>query len=135
MPTVKTHLMFQGDAEAAVELYALVFKDFLVCNVERYGEGEPGTAGSFKSAQVSFSGHELTIFDSPPVHDCNFTPSMSLFVGFETQDDLDAAFADLSKEGQVMMPLDDYGFSARYGWIADRFGVSWQLNLPHDLSD
>ena len=32
--------------------------------------------------------------------------------------------------GQVLMPLDNYGFSARFGWVADRFGVSWQLNLP-----
>lgn len=130
MPTVKTHLMFQGDAEDAVNLYASVFEDFRVSAVERYGEGEPAAAGAFKLAHVSFSGHELMIFDPPPVHEFGFTPSMSLFVDFETREEIDAAFAGLSQDGTVMMPLDDYGFSARYGWIADRFGVSWQLNLP-----
>lgn len=130
MTTVKTHMMFQGKAEDAISLYSSVFKDFQVNAVERYGEGEPAPAGAFKLAHVSFSGHELIILDSPPVHDFDFTPSMSLFVDFETSEDLDAAFAELSKDGTVMMPLDDYGFSERFGWIADRYGVSWQLNLP-----
>ncbi len=135
MSKVKTHIMFQGRAEDAVNLYSSVFKDFHVNKVERYGEGEPVAAGAFKLAQVSFSGHDLMILDSPPVHDFSFTPSISLFVDFETQGDLDAAFAELSKDGEVMMPLGDYGFSARYGWIADRYGVSWQLNLPNDQND
>jgi len=132
MPKVKTHLMFQGAAEDAIKLYSSTFNDFQVKDIERYGEGEPGASGALKLAQVTFSGHELMIYDSPPVHDFSFTPSMSLYIDFETLDDLNAAFAALSEDGAVMMPLDDYGFSARYGWIADRFGVSWQLNLPSD---
>ena len=127
--------MFQGNAENAVNLYSSVFKDFHVNKVERHGEDEQAVAGAFKLAHVSFSGHELMIFDSPPVHDFSFTPSISLFVDFETQDDLNAAFAELSKDGEVLMPLGDYGFSARYGWLADRYGVSWQLNLPNKQSD
>jgi len=51
-------------------------------------------------------------------------------VDFDTQDALETAFASLSKDGTVMMPLDDYGFSKRFGWLADKFSVSWQLNLP-----
>lgn len=130
MPKVKTHLMFQGNAEDAVRLYAATFADFEMTNVERYGEDEHVLAGALKLAHVSFCGHELMIFNSPPVHDFSFTPSISLYVEFETPDALDAAFAELSEDGEVLMPLDDYGFSARYGWVADRFGVSWQLNLP-----
>lgn len=130
MTKVKTYLMFQGDAEKAVDLYSSAFKDFEVGDVESYGEGEQVEAGSFKLANVSFAGHELIIFDSPPVHDFSFTPSMSIFVDFDTQDELEAAFVKLSEDGEVMMPLDSYGFSRRFGWIADRYGVSWQLNLP-----
>ena len=54
---------------------------------------------------------------------------MSLFVNCEGREELDAAFARLSAEGHVFMPLDNYGFSSRFGWCSDRFGVSWQLNL------
>lgn len=130
MVKVKTHLMFQGKAQEAVDLYSSVFKEFKVGSIVPYGEGEQVTAGAFKMAEVSFAGHALLIFDSPPVHDFSFTPSMSLFVDFDTVEELETAFEKLSEEGQVMMPLDDYGFSKQYGWVADRFGVSWQLNLP-----
>ena len=54
---------------------------------------------------------------------------MSLFVECEDDAELSRVFAVLSEGGQVLMPLDDYGFSTRFGWVADRFGVSWQLNL------
>lgn len=130
MSKVKTHMMFQGEAENAVKLYASVFSDFQVGDIERYAEGEPGPVGAFKNAHVSFAGHELIIFDSPPMHDFTFTPSISLYVDLETAEEIEAAFAKLSEGGQVMMPLDDYGFSQRFGWLADRYGVSWQLNLP-----
>ncbi|MCP5432216.1 MAG: VOC family protein [Alphaproteobacteria bacterium] len=127
---VRTHMMFQGEAEKALALYASAFADFRVGDVARYGEGEGGAPGAFKLAPVSFAGHELLVFDSPPVHAFAFTPSMSLFVDFDTQEALEAAFATLSADGEVMMPPGSYGFSRRFAWIADRFGVSWQLNLP-----
>lgn len=49
----------------------------------------------------------------------------------ECQDEaeLDRAFARLSEGGQVLMPVGNYGFSSKFGWVSDRFGVSWQLNL------
>ncbi len=59
-----------------------------------------------------------------------FTPSVSLFVGCESEVELHAAFARLSAGGEVMMPPDNYGFSAKFARVNDRFGVSWQLNLP-----
>ena len=130
MTKVRTHMMFQGDAKRAVDLYSSVFEDFEVGEVELYEEGEQVAGGSFKLASVSFAGHELIIFESPPVHDLSFTPSMSIFVDFDTQDELEAAFAKLSEDGEVMMPLGSYGFSKRFGFVADRHGVSWQLNLP-----
>ncbi len=130
MVNVKTHIMFQGDAEQAVELYSSIFKDFQVNHLERYAEGEQVTAGSFKLAHVSFAGRELLVLDSPPVHAFSFTRSMSIYVNFETSEELEAAFSKLGEDGEIMMPLDGYGFSKRFGWVADRYGVSWQLNLP-----
>jgi uncharacterized glyoxalase superfamily protein PhnB len=54
---------------------------------------------------------------------------MSLFVDFDGAADLHRAFERLAEDGDMKMPLADYGFNARFGWLTDRFGVSWQLNL------
>ena len=54
---------------------------------------------------------------------------MTDIVDFDSAAELERVFAMLADGGQVLMPLDDYGFSKRFGWLNDRFGVSWQLNL------
>ncbi|MGI9351956.1 MAG: VOC family protein [Rhizobiaceae bacterium] len=132
MPQVSTHLMFQGNASDAIDTYSSIFSDFNVENIEKYGEDEQGEPDTIKQAYVSFAGHKLIVIDSPPVHEFDFTPSMSLFIDFENEEALESAFARLSEAGNTMMPLNDYGFSKRFGWLSDKFGVSWQLNLPYD---
>ena len=62
-------------------------------------------------------------------HDFTFTPSISIFVDCDDEAELEEVFEQLSRGGEVLMPIDDYGFSAGFGWVSDRFGVSWQLNL------
>ncbi len=122
--------MFQeGKAQAALDLYASVFSGFKVVSVEKYGTND-GTPGLVKIAEVDFSGQQLVVIDSPIRHEFDFTPSVSLFVNFDGAVDLDRAFEELVVGGEVKMPLDDYGFSQRFGWLTDRFGMSWQLNLP-----
>jgi predicted 3-demethylubiquinone-9 3-methyltransferase (glyoxalase superfamily) len=72
---------------------------------------------------------EAVRFYSPNKHDFGFTPAMSIFVDCESEEELQHAFRQLSVDGNVLMPLDNYGFSAHFGWLNDRFGVSWQPNL------
>ena len=67
--------------------------------------------------------------DSAAPHAFTFTPAMSLFVECESEEEIRRLYSALSNAGQVLMPLDDYGFSKQFGWVNDRFGVSWQLNL------
>jgi predicted 3-demethylubiquinone-9 3-methyltransferase (glyoxalase superfamily) len=121
--------MFEGDAEKAMNLYTAVFRRSEVARIERYGPGEPGVEGSVKRADFTIGGHRLICIDSYVKHGFSFTPSVSIFVECEDDAELDRAFGELSAGGQVLMPLDNYGFSTRFGWINDRFGVSWQLNL------
>ncbi|MFN2614393.1 MAG: VOC family protein [Actinomycetota bacterium] len=116
--------MFTGQASDAMELYAATFPQFHVESVER-----DGAERRIKIARASLCGHALIVIDSPAHHDFTFTPSVSLFVECESAEELERAFATLSDGGKVFMPLDDYGFSARFGWCSDRFGMSWQLNL------
>jgi predicted 3-demethylubiquinone-9 3-methyltransferase (glyoxalase superfamily) len=106
-----------------------LFGDSEIRRVEHYGPGEPGAEGSVKAATFTLGGREFLCFNSPTKHDFSFTPSISLFVECESPAELDEVFGRLADGGEVLMPLDAYGFSARFGWVKDRFGVSWQLNL------
>ena len=127
--SVSTFLMFTGKAEEAMNRYVSLFPGSQVTGLEHFGPGEQGAEGSVKRATLTLCGHQLMCYDSPPVHDFTFTPAISLFVECESADELDTAFAALSDGGQVFMPVSSYGFSTRFGWCSDRYGVSWQLNL------
>lgn len=131
MTIARPFLMFQGGvAQAAMDLYCATFPDARVVRVERYGPGEGAPSGTVKVAVFTLCGREWMCSDSPVPHGFTFTPSTSTFVDFDSVASLDRAFAALSEGGGVLMPLGNYGFSQRFGWITDRFGVSWQLNLP-----
>jgi predicted 3-demethylubiquinone-9 3-methyltransferase (glyoxalase superfamily) len=126
---ITTFLMFAGVAEEAMNFYVSLFGDSEIQRVERYGPGEQGAEGTVKQAAFTLAGRDFMCIDSPVKHAFTFTPSMSLFVDCESEAELEAAFGRLSTGGGVLMPLGDYGFSTRFGWVNDRFGVSWQLNL------
>ena len=128
--SVVPFLMFEGSAQAAMDFYVGLFPDSAVDRVERYGPEGPGPEGTVKRADFTVAGQRLMCIDSPVKHGFTFTPSVSLFVDCDTEAELDAAFARLSAGGAVLMPPGNYGFSAKFAWINDRFGVSWQLNLP-----
>ena len=123
--------MFQGGvAQAALDFYFATFPDSRMVRVERYAEGEHGPAGTIKVAVFTLCGREFMCSDSPIKHGFTFTPASSTFVDFDSEADLERVFGILSEGGQALMPLANYGFSRRFGWVNDRFGVSWQLNLP-----
>src|SRR5699024_12508842 len=123
-------LMFQdGQAERAMNLYVSLFEDGEVLDVTRWRQGEEGKEGSIKLARFRAAGQSVRASDSPMKHAFDFTPSWSFFVDCTSAQEPRRLFAELSDGGGVLMPLDDYGFSKRFAWVADRFGVSWQLNL------
>ena len=88
-----------------------------------------GTEGKVKRGSMTLAGHALTFFDSSVHHQFSFTPAISIFVECESEEELERTYAALLEGGQALMPLDNYWFSKRFGWVNDRFGVSWQLNL------
>ena len=127
--SVTPFLMFEGAAEEAMEFYVGLFPRSAVEEVVRYGPGAPGAEGTLKRADFTVAGQKIICIDSPIKHSFTFTPSVSLFVECETEAELDEAFSQLSEGGAVLMPVGNYGFSARFAWVSDRFGVSWQLNV------
>jgi predicted 3-demethylubiquinone-9 3-methyltransferase (glyoxalase superfamily) len=127
---LRTFLTFQGGAaRAALDLYGEVFADFELTEVERYGPGDVGPEDTIKVAQFRLAGSDFSCADSPVDHAWGFTPAISLWIECDSNDELERLFGRLSDGGQVFMPLDDYGFSTRFGWVGDPHGVTWQLNL------
>ena len=121
-------LMFQGEAKAALALYREVFPDYEELLLQEHPEGPQ--AGQVAMARIRVGGLEIMLYDSPPVHAFTFTPATSTFIECDDEAQLRALAARLAEGGGVMMPVDNYGFSTLFAWVADRFGVSWQLNLP-----
>ena len=130
---IHSFLMFEGAAEEAINLYTSLFDQSEIINITRYEANQGGTEGSVMHATFSIKGQEFMASDSYVQHAFTFTPSISLFVTCDSEEEIDHAFEILSQDGEVLMPLDAYPFSSRFGWVNDRFGVSWQLSLPLSL--
>lgn len=131
MKKVVPFLMFQdGKAEEAMKFYTAQIEDSEITGIIRYGANEAGQEGTVMQATFSLKGQEFMCIDSHVKHQFSFTPSFSIFLTCSTEEELDNLYEQLGEGGQTLMPLDNYGFSKKFGWVNDRFGVSWQLNLP-----
>lgn len=126
--SASTFLMFTGRCEEAINFYVSQLSNSKIENIVRWGAGGPGKEGSVMRATFTLNGVKFMATDSPAVHAFTFTPSTSIFVDCESEAELDRLFAAFSEGGQVLMPLANYGFSKKFGWCNDRFGVSWQFN-------
>ncbi len=126
---ITTFLMFDGKAEEAMNFYTSVFEESEIIDIIRYGANEAGEEGSVLKAKFSIKGQEFMCIDSNIKHEFTFTPAMSLYVNCDTEKELDQVFEKLSQDGNVLMPLASYPFSEKFAWVADKYGVSWQLNL------
>ena len=129
---VTTFLMFYGKAEEAMNYYISVFDQAEILSIERYGPNEAGDEGSVLRATFSLFGQVFMCIDSNMKHDFSFTPAMSLYVTCATEEEIGRLFEKLSQGGQVFMPLAAYPFSDKFGWLSDKYGVSWQLNLENN---
>ena len=132
MASITPFLMFKGDANAAIELYSQAFEGLEVLSISRYGKDGPGEEGTVKQAVLSIFGNTLKVIDSAVDHEFEFTPSVSFFVDCDSAAMQTRLFETLSNNGEVLMPIDNYGFSVQFAWVKDPFGVSWQLNLDSE---
>jgi predicted 3-demethylubiquinone-9 3-methyltransferase (glyoxalase superfamily) len=122
--------MFEGSAEEAVTFYVSVVPGSRIVDIRRYGPEGPGPGGTVMLGRAVLGGMEVLFSDSFVRHAFSFTPSLSLFVTCQSDAEIEQVTASLGADGQVLMPLGEYGFSRRFAWVNDRFGVSWQINLP-----
>jgi predicted 3-demethylubiquinone-9 3-methyltransferase (glyoxalase superfamily) len=131
-PTIVPHLWFDKEAYEAAQFYVTVFPDSEV----RSRVVIPDTP-SGDSETVSFKvwGHDFMAISAGPMFKIN--PSVSFIVNFDPSREsdakgmLDRVWERLFDGGTALMPIGEYPFSKRYGWIQDKYGVSWQLILTN----
>ncbi|WP_339312247.1 VOC family protein [Paenibacillus sp. FSL M7-0896] len=130
------HLWYDKEAAEAARFYATVFPESKVTSVNTIHDTPSGDAG-----QVSFEvwGQPFMAISGGPYFKLN--PAVSFFVNFDPSRDQDAAerldevWDKLAEGGTALMPLGKYPFSERYGWIQDKYGVSWQLILTNSAGE
>lgn len=142
MQKIVPYLWFDGNAEEGAELYRQVFPGAVTSVASRYPtEGLPdfqrGLEGRPVVVNVEVDGFEVALINAG----ANYRPGIAtsfmvnmdpLFFGGDTAaatERLDQMWHLLAEGGEIRMPLGEYPFSARYGWVEDRFGVNWQLML------
>jgi len=130
MQKITPHLWFDKEAREAAKFYASIFPNSKVTNVSSLHNTPSGDVDV-----VSFElfGHPFMALSAGPLF--KFNPSISFFVNFDpsrdknAQENMDRIWEKLSSGGTALMPLQQYPFSERYGWVQDRYGLSWQLIL------
>lgn len=129
-PKITPHLWFDTQAKAAAEFYVDVFPDSAVTHLAVLRDTP---SGDCDVVSFELAGQPLQSLSAGPYFTPN--PSISFTVNCATVAEVDALWARLSDGGMVLMPLDAYPFSPRFGWVQDRFGISWQVSLAEGRSD
>lgn len=112
-------LWFDNQAEEAARYYASVFGNSLPGPITRNGD-------AVLVVRFSLDGQTFDALNGGPQF--RFNPSVSFFVMCETGAETDAVWQKLADGGMVMMALQSYPWSEKYGWVQDRFGLSWQVS-------
>lgn len=127
MRKISTHLWFDKEAKEAAELYVSVFKDAKIRSMAKLSDTPSGTVDL---VSIQLRGQEFTLLSAGPLF--KFTPAVSFLVACKTKEEVDALWGELAKGGSALMDLGKYPFSEKYGWVQDRYGLSWQLMFTGD---
>src|SRR5689334_20724552 len=110
MEKVSIFLMFQdGNAETAMNFYTSIIEDSQITSLVRYGANEAGKEGTVMHTTFTLKGQQFMCIDSSVKHQFSFTPSISIFVTCDNEEELDHLYEELNEGGKVLMPLSNYG--------------------------
>jgi predicted 3-demethylubiquinone-9 3-methyltransferase (glyoxalase superfamily) len=124
---IMTHLWFDKEAGEAGDFYLKVFENSRLLSRRTI----PGTpSGDVESLTLEIENINLMLLSAGPYFKIN--PSISFMISCSDKDEVIKYWEVFSEGGEVMMPLDTYDFSDLYGWVADKFGVSWQIMYVGD---
>lgn len=124
-------LWFDTEAEEAVKFYTSIFGNSKIHTQTRYpGAGQEihqKEAGSVMTIDFELEGYQLLALNGGPHF--KFNSSISLFMIFKDEQEINGIWEKLYDGGKAMMPLDSYDWSPKYGWLQDRYGLNWQLMI------
>lgn len=132
MQKIIPHLWFDKEAKEAAKFYTTLFPDSNITSMTTIHE-VPTPTGDCDLVSFELNGQPFMAINAGPLF--KFNPSLSFMVNFDpsrdrnARENLDALWGELAQGGTVLMPLDKYPFSEHYGWIQDKYGLSWQLIL------
>jgi predicted 3-demethylubiquinone-9 3-methyltransferase (glyoxalase superfamily) len=127
MPKITTHLWFDKEAKAAADFYVATFKD---AHIKDSSVLENTPSGSVDVVTIEVLGHQFNMISAGPLFKIN--PSVSFLVACKTEEEVETLWKALSAGGTPLMELGEYPFSKKYGWIQDKYRVSWQLMFMGD---
>ncbi len=127
MPKITPHLWFDKEARQGAELYTSLFPNSKIKSAKVLSDTP---SGSVELVSIELAGQEFMMLSAGPLY--KFTPAISFLVACNTKEEVDSLWSGLSKGGSALMELGAYPFSERYGWLQDRFGLSWQLMFTGD---
>ncbi len=121
MQKITPNLWFDKEAKEAAEFYASIFKDSKINDTTTL-HNTP--TGDVDIVTIQLLGQEFTLISAGPLF--KFNPSVSFLIACETKEEVDVLWEKLSERGKALMELGIYPFSEKYGWVQDRYGLSWQ---------
>ncbi len=122
MQKILPHLWFDKEAQEAATLYASLFPNSKVNGSTVIHDTPSGDAGI---TTMELAGQEFMLLNAGPYF--KFNSSISFSVGCNSKKEVDEIWKKLSPGSKVMMELGEYPFSAWFGWLEDKFGLSWQI--------
>ena len=127
MKNIQPCLWFDNQAEDAAKFYTSVFENSRIGRTVRYGRSASKASGQPEDSimTVEFELENLTFLGLNGGPHFKLNPTMSFFVGCESEKEIDTLWSKLSKVAR--MELGKYPFAKKYGWCEDRFGINWQL--------
>ncbi|MHB1330922.1 MAG: VOC family protein [Minisyncoccota bacterium] len=121
---ITPHLWFDKEAKEAAEFYVSIFPNSKMGKVTTLKDTPSGDADI---VNFSLNGFNFMAISAGPLF--KFNPSISFTVPCSTSEEVDRVWSKLSEGGMALMELGEYPFSKKYGWIADKYGVTWQIML------
>jgi predicted 3-demethylubiquinone-9 3-methyltransferase (glyoxalase superfamily) len=119
---ITPHLWFDKEAKEAALFYTSVFRDSSITSMTSL-QNTP--SGSVDVIVMKLAGQQFTLISAGPLF--KFTPAVSFLVACSSSEEVDRLWKQLSVHGSALMELGAYPFSERYGWVLDRYGLSWQV--------
>lgn len=127
IPKITTFLMYNNQAEEAINLYTSLFDDSEIITMVKYDEDGPGEPGTVQHSIFTLNGQVFMAIDANSGQELPMNPAISLYVTVKDNAEMERLYNGLKKEGAILMPKTEMPPYKQFAWVQDKYGVSFQL--------